>query len=232
MTHPPIDRARLRRHLHRLDAEHLLVLLDRAFERLDDDDLRHVLRDHVRAEEFAGSATTSSPLDEVRAFRDACLGGEYYEQFRVNSRNYREKSRGTERFIAECQRLLDRCVAAVGREDAAETRAAFEGLFELLVQVDDLRENLVFFADEHGAWQVGVDWRTVLPAWFRALAATAQADEYADQVMGAVSYFAHQEAEVLVPAGLRAADAAQRAALSSRPPPRQTYTRPTFRVAP
>ena len=38
---------------------------------------------------------------------------------------------------------------------------------------------MVFFADEGGSWQVGVDWKSVLPADFRCLAETAGPEEFA-----------------------------------------------------
>ena len=38
---------------------------------------------------------------------------------------------------------------------------------------------MIFFADEGGSWMVGVDWRQVLPAWFRVLSATASPAEIA-----------------------------------------------------
>jgi hypothetical protein len=47
-------------------------------------------------------------------------------------------------------------------------------------------DEVIFFADEAGSWQVGVDWRTVFPAYFAAyfgcLAEAAAADEFAKPV--------------------------------------------------
>ncbi len=48
--------------------------------------------------------------------------------------------------------------------------------------------HIVFFADEAGSWQVGVDWREVLPAWFKCLRQTAEPEEYARSVVGIVRY--------------------------------------------
>lgn len=40
----------------------------------------------------------------------------------------------------------------------------------------------LFFADEGGSWEVGVDWESVLPAWFRVLSATADPADYAQRI--------------------------------------------------
>lgn len=48
-------------------------------------------------------------LEELKAFQKASLRGEYYQSFNANSKNYTEKPKGTRAWIANCQRLLDRC---------------------------------------------------------------------------------------------------------------------------
>jgi hypothetical protein len=50
-------------------------------------------------------------------------------------------------------------------------------LFGLLNHIDKGRDDVIFFEDEGGAWQVGVDWARVLPVWFKVLAATAGPEE-------------------------------------------------------
>ena len=61
----------------------------------------------------------------------------------------------------------------------AGVRCAFDLLFKLLDRFDDADDRMVFFADEGGTWKVGINWKQVLPAWFRVLAATADPAEYA-----------------------------------------------------
>ena len=51
----------------------------------------------------------------MRKFHDASLRHEYYESFDVNSKNYMEKSKGTEAFLAEFDRLIGRCVRATAK---------------------------------------------------------------------------------------------------------------------
>ena len=60
------------------------------------------------------------------------------------------------------------------RGEPAEVREAFETLFGLLCHIDKVPDDVVFFADEAGSWQVGVDWDKVLPAGFTCLAKTAE----------------------------------------------------------
>ena len=55
-------------------------------------------------------------------------------------------------------------------------------LFGLLDPIDKGNDDVIFFADEGGSWQVGVDWPKVLPAWFKVLSATAEPTEYAERI--------------------------------------------------
>jgi hypothetical protein len=83
--------------------------------------------------------------------------------------------------IADCRRLLARCVAQAKKEDPVALCKAFEVIFTLLSQIDECTD-ILFFADEGGSWEVGMDWKKVLPAWFRALSATAGSSEYAQRI--------------------------------------------------
>ena len=73
-------------------------------------------------------------------------------------------------------------VRTPGSADPAEVCQAFDIIFGLLDRIDECRENIIFFADEAGAWQVGIDWDGVLPPWFKVLSATAAPGEYAGRV--------------------------------------------------
>ena len=121
----------------------------------------------------AGRASKASLLTDVKLFEKASLAGEYYQSFDVNSKNCTQESTGTSAWIARSLRLLDRCVANASKGDPMELREAMDILFGLLDRIDECRDDIVFFADEGGAWQVGVDWDRVLPAWFKVLSATA-----------------------------------------------------------
>ncbi len=108
---------------------------------------------------------------------------------------------------------------ASGHVRAADTgppgavRGAFELLFGLLRHIDEAPDDVIFFADEAGSWQVGVDWRTVFPAYFRCLAETATDDEFAKTVDRAIADFADHERPRHLAAARKVASATQRAAL-------------------
>ena len=216
MARTRIDRDQLRVFVRRQDAEALLVFLDRAIDLLPETKLARLVEGYARADQFR--PTTASPaglLEAVQKFHAASLRGDYYEDFRVDSRNFMSKSRGTQTWIAEYQRLTDLCVAAAKKtSDHVQTRAAFDLLFDLLRQIDEGRIDIIFFADEGGAWQVGVDWRTVLSAWFGCLAKTSSAEEYAVAVRGAIKEFASFDAKPLLEAARRVGTKGQRAALT------------------
>lgn len=44
------------------------------------------------------------------------------------------------------------------------------------------------FADEAGAWQVGVHWEKVLPPWFNVLSATAEPEVYSHRTVGLLKH--------------------------------------------
>jgi hypothetical protein len=73
-------------------------------------------------------------------------------------------------------------VAQSKKEDPATVCQAFEIIFSLLGKIDECTDDILFFADEGGSWQVGVDRENVLPAWFRVLSATAGPSEYARSI--------------------------------------------------
>jgi hypothetical protein len=68
----------------------------------------------------------------------------------------------------------------------------------LLDRLDDGTAEEILFADEFGSWMVGIEWKRVLPAWFRVLAVTAEPREYARRVEAIINRYCHaQEAEML-----------------------------------
>ncbi|MBI1875842.1 MAG: hypothetical protein HYS05_18420 [Acidobacteria bacterium] len=172
-------------------------------------DLRRVRPDKEKAR-------MANLLADAKAFETASLAGDYYESFNVNSKNFTEKSRGTTGWIAECRRLLDRCVEQAKTADPAELCQAFGILFGLLDRIDDGREDIIFFADEAGAWQVGVDWEKVLPPWFNVLSATADPEEYGRRIVGLLKHhYAYGSARMLAVAR-KIATPEQRQALRNR----------------
>lgn len=215
---PAVDLEKLRVALRRLSRGNLLMVAERAIEIVPRAKLRMLVGDMVRIDELAESKRGAAALlDEVRKFHDASLRGEYFESFGVNSKNFMEKSEGTEAFIAEFDRLTGTCVRAAAKGPHAPLREAFDLLFALLRRIDDDPDSVVFFADEAGSWQVGVDWRTVLPAYFRCLAEDTRAEDFAREVDRTISDFADYDRPRHLAAARRVASAEQKDALRRLP---------------
>ena len=214
MSGPPPDLERLRRALRALRRGDLLIIAERAAELVPRAKLGALLGDLVQIDALTKASGAQVPLlKQVQKFHTAALAGKYYQDFSVNSRNFMERSAGTHAFIAEFDRLLGTCVRAADTGPPGAVREPFELLFGLLRHIDEASDDVIFFADEAGSWQVGVDWRTVFPAYFRCLAGTATADEFAANVDRAIADFADHERPRHLAAARKGASAAQRAAL-------------------
>ncbi|MCP5516863.1 MAG: hypothetical protein H7A45_06345 [Verrucomicrobiales bacterium] len=161
-----------------------------------------------------GQSEGSSLLAEVKRFDQASLAREYYQSFNVNSKNYMQQSARTSAWIATHRRLLARCVSDAGKGDPAEVREAMDILFGLLDRLDRSPEEVVFFADEGGSWQVGVDWARVLPAWFEVLSATVSAEEYAARILAVLSRHCRHDRDKMLGIARRKATPSQRKALA------------------
>jgi hypothetical protein len=190
MTSRNVDLDKLRVALRRMSRGSLLMIAERAIEIVPKAKLQALVGDMVRLDDLAEGRHGAGPLlDEVRKFHAAGLAGEYYESFNVNSKNFMDKSDGTEAFIAEFDRLLTKCIRAATKRPQGRVREAFELLFALIRQIDENPDSVVFFADEAGSWQVGVDWRAALPAYFPCLA-TSSGEEFVREVDRTITDFA------------------------------------------
>jgi len=212
-----IDREKLRAEVRKLGIECVFFMLDDAIELLPPAKLLKIAKkyfDLKRLRPDAQKATKPTLLTEVKRFEKASLASEYYESFGVNSQNYMQKSTGTSAWIAEYRRLLDRCVISAKDSNPAAVREAMDILFGLLNHIDKGNDDVIFFADEGGSWQVGVDWARVLPAWFKVLSATAEPEEYAERITTLLScHYSYGRDKMLAIAG-RTATGHQRKALA------------------
>lgn len=209
-----IDKDKLRAKLRRMDDRRVYELLDRAIELLPPTKLRKLVEPYMRVEELV--ADGESPEDVLRTvndFRRRSLNGDYYESFMVNSKNCMEMSKGTRAWIIDCHRFLDGCLKAVARGELKQANGAFEILFDLLAEIDRDPDAIIFFADEAGSWQVGCDWRRILPAWFKCLSATASPEDYAEKVVRIIDGFVHYDRDRHLTGAGRAASEGQREAL-------------------
>jgi hypothetical protein len=183
MARTPIDRNKLRAAIRKMGDEYVFSMLDVAIDLLSEAQLFKLAKQHIDPSTVGPDGhEKGNLLADVRAFEKASLGGEYYQDFRVNSQNCTETSRGTQAWMSDCRRLLGRCVSQAKKGDPAGSRQAFDILFGLLDHVDECLDDVIFFADEGGSWQVGVDWEKVLPAWMKVLSATADPEEYVQRI--------------------------------------------------
>ena len=106
-----------------------------------------------------------------------------------------------------------KCIRAAKTEPRAVVRQTFEQIFDLLGKIDQFDDDIIFFADEGGSWAIGVDWRSVLPAYFRCVAETADAAEYVQIVDQIITKYCNYERPHHLKAAMRVATAAQKAAL-------------------
>ncbi len=213
-----IDRDKLRDSLRTMRADQLHLILSDVVGWLPPSKLAKLAKEHFGGwERFQPSATgRAGLLAKVREFSKASLAREYYESFDVNSKNCTEKSAGTRTWIAKCRQLLDDCVVAADKAKTAETCDAFEALFALLQQLNCDPDAIIFFADEGGAYEVGVDWRKVLSAWFSCLASLVSPDEYAHRVVEMVGRFVEYDRDHCLAQAACHGSAAQRDALAAR----------------
>ena len=216
VNHMPIDISALRQSIRELDTDELLLLLDRAVDLIPQEQLPKLLEGVLDLDSFrVDEAAVKSLLKEVRDFQEESLAGVYYESFRVNSRNFMDQSRGTINWIAKFRRLMHRCLEECQGGESAQIRQAFEALFELLDEIDECRDDIIFFADEAGSWQVGVDWEKVLPAYFLVLTDEAKPKAYAQSVIKLVREHANYDRDKHLKTALQLAKPGRRKALKA-----------------
>ena len=209
-----IDPEKIRVFIRSLRKDDLLLLLDRAIGLVPRTKLPKLVDGLADPGQFEPEGSTGKDLLEtVRRFQEASERGDYYEGFDVNSKNFMEMSRGTETWIAECERLFARCAEQVSRGRHAEMREAFEILFGLLRRIDEGTDDILFFADEGGSWLVVVAWEKVLPAWFESLVPATNPEEYAEAVVGVIDEFDDSHRNKHLREARRVASPAQKKAL-------------------
>lgn len=213
-----IDKDKLRARLRVIGDEYVFYMLDDAIDLLPDGKLVSLVKKYIQLDDLRPDTVEGiSLLDRVRRFETESLAGKYYQAFDVNSKNCMNQSAGTTSWISTFRRLLDECALAARRGDRAEVLQSFDILFGLLDTIDEFRVEIIFFADEGGSWQVGVDWDRVLPSWFAVLAATAEPEEYAQRVGTLVNRHCGYKRDDVIALAARAATSEQRAALAALP---------------
>lgn len=213
-----IDREKLRAAVRTLKREYAFHMLIDAIELLPQAKLHTLAKKYLDLDRLLpdpDQTGTPSLLADVKRFQQASLAGEYYESFSVNSRNCTEQSAGTSAWMAEFLLLLDRWRMDARTLAPGEAREAGEILFGLLDRIDECCDDIIFFADEGGSWQVGVDWAGVLPVWFKVLSATAEPAEYARRVTSMLARHYKHGGDKMLSIARRSATADQRKALAA-----------------
>jgi hypothetical protein len=210
-----LDRNKVRAAIRTLPTEYVRNMLADAVDLLPPAKPYAVTRQYLDLRRLRpdGQNARANLLADVEAFEQASLAGDFYESFEVNSKNFMERSRGTTHWIAEFRRLLDCCVKQARKGNPVETCRAFDILFGLLDRLDEGRDDVVFFADEGGAWVVGADWKTVLPPWFKVLSLAAEPNEYARRITDLLERHCGYESARMLVVARKLATPAQRQAL-------------------
>ncbi|MFH1970582.1 MAG: hypothetical protein ABIJ53_09730 [Verrucomicrobiota bacterium] len=211
-----IDRAKLRTAIRQLKNENIYYLLDEALDMLPEKKLAKLVGRYLDLRTLQpDSKEKASLLANIQAFEKASLRGDYYESFAVNSKNCTEMSKGTRSWIAECRRLLDRCVAESGKNAPDETLKAIDTIVGLLRHIDKGLDDVIFFADEGGSWQVGVDWNKLLPVWFKSLSSMSEPAVYVSRVTAIINEFCAYDRDKHLAIARRVATPAQKRAFSN-----------------
>ena len=204
----------LRRELRMLPRGNLLIIAERAAELLSQAKLVTLVGDFVSLHDLTTPPWVQATLiEDVRTFHAAALAGQYYETIPIRLINTTAQSNGTDALIAEFDQLIRHCIRSARTAPPLEIREAFELLFDLLRHIDQGNDDIVFFIDEGGSGDIGVDWHAVLPVYFRSVAKTASASLFVEAVDQVITDFAHHERSQHLQTAYRLADTAQKAAL-------------------
>jgi hypothetical protein len=204
----------IRSALQGLSRGQLLIIAERAVAVAPSTELNALVGEFVQVPVLTEvDADVPTLRDEIGNFYVRSMSGEYYESFPISGWNCTQQSMGTDAFIAEFDRLVGKCVDEVGTVPGREVLESFEILFGLLRHIDTGQDDVIFFADEGGSWDVGVHWRTVLPAYFRCLTKSAGAEEFAREVDRAITDFANHDREHYLSEAWRVAAPPRKASL-------------------
>lgn len=206
------DLEKLRAELRSLRRGDLLKIAERATQLLHGAELEGLLGDFMKLEVVVEGESPQVPLiEDVQRFYRESLEGLYFDEIEATAKHRLEHSRGTDAFMAEMDRLLRRCAHRSTLEPSTSVCDAFELLLQLLRHIDEGHDDVVFFSDEPGSWQFGIDWLTVLPAYFRCLAESVSPADFAISVEEVIRNFAEHERPRYMNAAHQAAKTAQNA---------------------
>jgi len=210
-----IDRERLRARLRLQGPEYVYYMLADVIEVLSDDQLASIVGRYIPLEELRreGPAETVDVLTDVKRFAQASLRRDYYEDFRVDSRNCTMVSRGTMAWISDFGRHLDRCIGEAETAELEVVLEAFELLFDLVRRIDSGTVDIIFFADDGGSWQFGIDWPKTVGAYASCLGRKLAPGEFAAKTVAVIDEFERFDRVRLIAVASRVAPSSHRDAL-------------------
>jgi hypothetical protein len=178
--------------LRRTDREGLLVMLVRALKSVPASELESIFGQYAHPREI-GDIEPQAPrplLKAVGDFTDAALRGEFYVG---SSRGVPNSFEVGLDFEAQLELLFDRCIAEASTGDPAEVCAAYERLLDLLREIDKFEKDIVFFADEGGVCQLGINWQRVLSGYVFSLVKTTSGTEFRRVALAVIEEFADED---------------------------------------
>jgi len=212
-----IDREKLRPRIRRIGQEYVYYMLADAMEVLTDEQLAAIVGRYIPLDQLRAESPTE-PLDvlgEATRFAQASRRGEYYEDFRVDSRNCTELSGGTTAWISDLDRHMRRCIRDAGSAEPRLVVAAFEVLFDLVRRIDRGTEDILFFADDGGSWLFGIDWPKTIEAYASCLAQICTPAKFAATTVAVIDEFERHDRVRLLGVASRAVADAHRDALAT-----------------
>ncbi|MCK5649176.1 MAG: hypothetical protein KAI22_09870 [Gammaproteobacteria bacterium] len=134
-------------------------------------------------------------LKEIELFHKESFDGDYYEYFNVNSSNFTDTTEGTALWISKCEEYFKQCISEASQYPPETLSKILTLLIDLLLRIDEGYDDIIFFADEGGSWQVLVDWKKILPLWFSVFSKTATVEQYAAKTKTVIENFAYNDKE-------------------------------------
>ncbi len=131
----------------------------------------------------------------------------------MDSRNCTMVSRGTMVWISDFDRYLERCIREAGAAEHEVVLEAFEVLFDLVRQIDRGTVDIIFFADDGGSWQFGIDWPRTVAAYAPCLGRRLAPREFAAKIVAVIDEFEHFDRVRLIEVASRVAPSTHRDAL-------------------
>lgn len=154
-----------------LNRESLLIHLARTLGEVSPEALEEFIDGPNRGRRAGDEDVPPRTLTEaVEAFCRAARSRCYYQELWLQGQPSSLNSPKTEDFGARLTLLFDLCMDHAETGEPREACEAFEKLFDLLREIDRFeRDDIVFWADEPGTWQLGLEWSQILPPYLACL---------------------------------------------------------------